>query len=75
MVTRNELQKRIITLIFLLIKNSLRCTYNWTKYRNSDMLEITFTFRENIETITIIKAQMPEVYDYFHEISFGVKDE
>lgn len=74
MLTRSDLQSKIISLICMLNRQAIRRVFVWVRYGNSWNLEITFTFREHIEKIVITKSQMPEVYDYYYKRLVGANN-
>ena len=74
MLTRDGLQKHIISLILKLDRNALKRSFCWGKHRNSYSLEILFTLREHTERVIINKSEMPYVYYYFYHLIFGVKE-
>ena len=72
MLTRDDLQKHIISLILQLDRNALKRSFCWSKHKNSYSLEILFICREHIERVIINKDEMPYVYDYFYRLIFGI---
>ena len=73
MLTREDLQKKIINLILFLDRNALKRSFVWSNKKRSYRLDIIFTLKTGMEFVSINKSEMPYVYNYFNNLILGVK--